>query len=84
MKKIDGLSSVILETIAFLPENDCDLKTLAIVLNPNYIHGSDDYLRNLVKVELDNMVLLGIVSVDQREIKAHDLNHKSKIFGGLV
>lgn len=75
----------IINVLNTLQETDRDLKTITIILNTNYINGSDIELQKIIKKEIDIMVYRGVIrknkiSIDVLIGRNGNYKHVRKMF----
>lgn len=78
MINIEALHGEVLHTLNVLATKDCDLKTITVCCNPNYIHGSDTDLRPLVKQTLDNLLIADVLFIKKHQIQVRNATKRIK------
>ena len=72
MISAEMLRTEVLHSIKALGEKDCDLKTITICCNPNYIRGSDKDLKPLIQKALDDFVLADVLFIKKSQIQVRN------------
>jgi len=72
MLNLKGIDSEVLHTLSVLGTKDCDLKTITICCNPNYIRGSDSELRHVVKKEIDKLLIADVLYIKKHRIQSRN------------
>ncbi len=80
MISIEKLRDDLLYCIDVLAVPDCDLRSLVICLNPNFIKGSDNQVKECVRSELNNLISEGIITESKHRTMVYNKVNYSKTF----